>query len=46
MLGNTVVLKHAQGVPQSALVLEQLFRDAGFPDDVDRNVFASNEQMA
>lgn len=46
MLGNTVVLKHAQGVPQSALVLEQLFRDAGFPDDVYRNVFASNEQIA
>ncbi|MEO7560889.1 MAG: aldehyde dehydrogenase family protein, partial [Nitrosospira sp.] len=29
--GNACVLKHASNVPQCALALEQLFRDAGFP---------------
>ncbi|MCR4526935.1 NAD-dependent succinate-semialdehyde dehydrogenase [Kocuria rhizophila] len=46
MLGNTVLLKHAGNVPQAALVQEQLFRDAGFPEDVFINIFASNEQIA
>ncbi|HSV38742.1 MAG TPA: NADP-dependent succinic semialdehyde dehydrogenase [Nocardioidaceae bacterium] len=34
MAGNVGLLKHASNVPQTALFLEQLFRDAGFPDDV------------
>jgi succinate-semialdehyde dehydrogenase/glutarate-semialdehyde dehydrogenase len=34
MAGNACVLKHASNVPQCALALEQLFRDAGFPDHV------------
>ena len=46
MLGNTVLLKHAGNVPQAALVQEELFRDAGFPEDVYINIFASNEQIA
>ncbi len=32
MAGNAAVLKHASNVPQSALALEELFRDAGYPD--------------
>ncbi|MDE3103377.1 MAG: NAD-dependent succinate-semialdehyde dehydrogenase, partial [Chloroflexota bacterium] len=32
MAGNAAVLKHASNVPQSALALEELFRDAGFPE--------------
>ncbi len=32
--GNVGLLKHASNVPGTALFLEQLFRDAGFPDDV------------
>jgi len=31
MAGNACVLKHASSVPQCALALEKLFRDAGFP---------------
>ncbi len=31
MAGNGCVLKHAASVPQCAMALEQLFRDAGFP---------------
>lgn len=46
MLGNTILLKHAGNVPQSALVQEELFHEAGFPKDVYINIFASNEQIA
>jgi succinate-semialdehyde dehydrogenase/glutarate-semialdehyde dehydrogenase len=34
MAGNVGLLKHASNVPQTALFLEELFREAGFPDDV------------
>jgi succinate-semialdehyde dehydrogenase / glutarate-semialdehyde dehydrogenase len=46
MIGNTVVLKHAPQCPESALAMEQLFRDAGLPPDAYINVFATNEQVA
>ncbi|MGH8312886.1 MAG: NAD-dependent succinate-semialdehyde dehydrogenase, partial [Gammaproteobacteria bacterium] len=32
--GNTLVLKHADNVPGCALALEQVFREAGYPDGV------------
>jgi len=32
--GNVGLLKHASNVPQTALFMEALFRDAGFPADV------------
>jgi succinate-semialdehyde dehydrogenase/glutarate-semialdehyde dehydrogenase len=46
ILGNTVVLKHAAQCPESALALEQLFLDAGFPKGAYVNVFATHEQIA
>lgn len=38
MAGNGVVLKHADNVPGCALVLEEIFRAAGFPPDIFRTL--------
>jgi succinate-semialdehyde dehydrogenase / glutarate-semialdehyde dehydrogenase len=46
MIGNTIVLKHAPQCPESALAMEQIFRDAGLPADAYINIFATNEQVA
>src|SRR5215212_12136955 len=39
VLGNAILLKHAENVPQCALAIEQLFTDAGAPEGVFTNVF-------
>lgn len=39
VLGNTVILKHAEIVPQCAQAIEQLFTDAGAPEGVFTNTF-------
>lgn len=46
MIGNTILLKHAPQCPESALAMEQIFKDAGAPEGAYINVFASNEQVA
>ncbi|QCB52046.1 NAD-dependent succinate-semialdehyde dehydrogenase [Rhodococcus sp. PAMC28707] len=46
MLGNTILLKHAPNCPQSALLMEEIFQQAGLPADAYINIFASNEQIA
>ena len=46
MLGNTVLLKHANNCPQSALAMAQIFADAGVPEGAYTNLFATNEQAA
>ena len=46
MLGNTIVLKHAETCPRSALAIQQIMDDAGVPAGVYNNVFASHEQIS
>ncbi|MCW3009923.1 MAG: NAD-dependent succinate-semialdehyde dehydrogenase [Solirubrobacterales bacterium] len=46
VIGNTVLLKHAPQCPESAAALERLYRDAGVPEDVYVNVYATNDQVA
>lgn len=46
MVGNTTIVKHAPQCPETALAIETLLRDAGVPDGVYANVFATNEQVA
>jgi succinate-semialdehyde dehydrogenase/glutarate-semialdehyde dehydrogenase len=41
MAGNAAVLKHASNVPQCALAIEEVFRDAGFPEGLLRAVLVS-----
>jgi len=45
MLGNTIILKHAESVPRSALAVEQIMRDAGAPEGAYVNVFATFDQV-
>ena len=45
MAGNGCVLKHATNVCGSALAIEELFRNAGFPPDLFRTVLVSNENV-
>lgn len=45
LAGNGVVLKHASNVPQVALAIEQLFRDAGFPEGLFATAFVEAERI-
>jgi succinate-semialdehyde dehydrogenase/glutarate-semialdehyde dehydrogenase len=38
MAGNGGVLKHASNVPGSALLIEEIFREAGFPENIFRTL--------
>lgn len=46
VVGNTILLKHAPQCPESAAALEQIFLDAGFPQDAYVNIYATNDQVA
>ncbi|WP_432734532.1 NAD-dependent succinate-semialdehyde dehydrogenase [Maridesulfovibrio sp. FT414] len=45
MAGNAVVLKHASNVPQCALAIEKIFRDAGFPENIFRTLLIGARQV-
>jgi len=45
VLGNTILLKHASICPRSAAAIEQILHDAGVPEDVYLNLFASSAQI-
>ena len=45
MAGNTGVLKHAANVPGCALAIEQLVREAGFPENVFRTLLISSSKV-
>ena len=43
--GNVGLLKHASNVPQTALFMEELFREAGFPDDVFQTLLVGSSKV-
>ena len=45
MAGNVALLKHASNVPQSALAIEDIFREAGFDRGEFQTLLISSEQV-
>lgn len=45
MVGNVLMLKHAESVPQSALAFARLFEEAGAPAGVYTNLFATIDDI-
>lgn len=45
MAGNTAVLKHASNVSGCALAIEQMVREAGFPDNVFRTLLIGSSSV-
>jgi succinate-semialdehyde dehydrogenase/glutarate-semialdehyde dehydrogenase len=46
MAGNAGVLKHASNVPGCALAIEQIFKDAGFPENLFRTLMIGSKEVA
>jgi acyl-CoA reductase-like NAD-dependent aldehyde dehydrogenase len=46
MAGNAGTLKHASNVPRCALHIEDIFREAGFPENLFRSVLAGPEKIS
>lgn len=42
LVGNTVLLKHAKNVTESALLCEEVFEESGFPKNVFRTIIADH----
>ena len=45
MAGNTIIIKHAASVPQCAMAMERLFREAGMPEGVYTNFLISHTKV-
>jgi succinate-semialdehyde dehydrogenase/glutarate-semialdehyde dehydrogenase len=45
MAGNGAVLKHASNVPGNALLIEDIFRKAGFPEDLFRTLLIPSSMV-
>lgn len=45
MAGNAGILKHASNVSGCALAIEEVFREAGFPDNLFRTILVPSSQM-
>lgn len=46
MAGNVGLLKHASNVPQCALAIEEIFREAGFPDGAFQTLLVGSDRVA
>jgi succinate-semialdehyde dehydrogenase / glutarate-semialdehyde dehydrogenase len=45
MAGNTGLLKHSSNVPQCSLLIEEIFREAGFPEGVFQSLLIQNDAV-
>jgi succinate-semialdehyde dehydrogenase / glutarate-semialdehyde dehydrogenase len=46
VIGNTILLKHAEQCPESSAAIAQIFADAGAEQGVFVNIYASHDQIA
>src|SRR5690625_1819254 len=46
VLGNTIILKHAESCPESALAMQRMMDEAGIPEGVYQNIFATHNQIS
>src|SRR5438445_2443581 len=46
LAGNAGILKHASNVPRCALQIEEVFREAGFPENLFRAVLVGSQKVA
>lgn len=45
LAGNVILLKHASNVPQCALAIEEIFREAGFPEGILQTLLIESDKV-